>query len=69
VNIRCLQPCKCVWPSRDKENSGALDVPGGGRLIELEYAEVQDRKLRGQLRNVPRLELLVTLRAATSPPL
>ncbi len=65
MNIRCLQPCKCVWPSRDKENSGALDVPGGGRLIELEYAEVQD----GQLRNVPRLELLVTLRAATSPPL
>jgi rhodanese-related sulfurtransferase len=46
--------------SREKESGGALDVPGGGRLIELEYAQVEDRKLRGQLRNVPRLELLVT---------
>lgn len=44
---------------RDKESSGALDVPGN-RVIELEYAEVADRKLRGQLRDVPTLELQVT---------
>lgn len=44
---------------REKENGGALDIPGGNKLIELEYAQVEDRKLRGQLRNVSRLELLV----------
>lgn len=45
---------------REKENGGALDIPGGGRLIELEYASVADRKLRSQLRNVSDLELQVT---------
>lgn len=45
---------------REKENGGALDIPGNGRLIELEYAEVGDRKLRSQLRNVSGLELQVT---------
>jgi hypothetical protein len=44
--------------NREKESNGALDVPGN-RVIELEYAEVADRKLRGQLRNVPELELQV----------
>ena len=42
---------------REKESGGALDVPGFGKLIELEYAQVADRKLRGQLRNVSNLEL------------
>lgn len=45
---------------REKESGGALDVPGFGKLIELEYAQVADRKLRGQLRNVSNLELQVT---------
>lgn len=46
---------------REKENGGALDIPGGGRLIELEYASVADRKLRSQLRNVSDLELQAPL--------
>ena len=46
---------------REKESGGALDIPGGNKLIELEYAQVEDRKLRGQLRNVSKLELLVRL--------
>lgn len=46
---------------REKESGGVLDVPGGAaRLIELEYAAVEDRKLRSQLRNVSQLELQVT---------
>ena len=57
--------CVC----REKENGGALDIPGNGRLIELEYAQVEDRKLRGQLRNVPKLELLVRCTAYLHNPL
>lgn len=52
---------------REKESGGALDIPGGGKLIELEYASVEDRKLRGQLRNVPKLELLVRAARASVP--
>jgi hypothetical protein len=54
-----------VWGAccREKESGGALDIPGGNKLIELEYAQVEDRKLRGQLRNVSKLELLVRPRS------
>lgn len=45
---------------REKESAGSLDIPGNGRLIELPYAAFEDRKLRGQLRNVPALELQTT---------
>jgi hypothetical protein len=53
------QPGLHAGGCREKESGGALDIPGGNRLIELEYAQVEDRKLRGQLRNVSKLELLV----------
>lgn len=56
----CSYSCSLPVP-REKESGGALDIPGGGKLIELEYAQVEDRKLRGQLRNVSKLELLVKI--------
>jgi hypothetical protein len=36
---------------REKESAGIPDIPNSGRLIELEYAAISDRKIRGQLRN------------------
>ena len=40
-----------------QESTGSPDLPNSGRLIELEYATMDDRKLRSQLRNVSSLEL------------
>ena len=42
-----------------QESTGSPDLPNSGRLIELEYATMDDRKLRSQLRNVSALELQV----------
>lgn len=47
--------------AREKETSGTPDLPVGQRLIELEYASMDDRRLRGQLRDVAALELQVTV--------
>lgn len=51
---------------REKEASGLADVPGGskGKLLEVEYAFTEDRKLRGQLRDPSAIEAQV--RAACS---
>ena len=40
-----------------QESSGSPDIPASQRLIELEYASMEDRRLRSQLRNVSELEL------------
>ena len=42
-----------------QETSGSPDLPAGQRLIELEYATLDDRRLRSQLRDVAALELQV----------
>ncbi len=46
---------------REKEASGLADVPGGskGKLLEVEYAFTEDRKLRGQLRDPGAIEAQV----------
>ena len=41
---------------REKEGSGVPDLPNSGRLVELEYASINDRKIRGQLRNPADIE-------------
>ena len=41
---------------REKESSGVPDLPNSGRLVELEYASINDRKIRGQLRNPADIE-------------
>jgi hypothetical protein len=48
---------------REKEASGLADVPGGskGKLLEVEYAFTEDRKLRGQLRDPSAIEAQVGL--------
>jgi hypothetical protein len=48
-------------PQREKDTSGLADVPGGakGRLLEVEYAFTEDRKLRGQLRDPSAIEAQV----------
>jgi len=47
---------------KEKEASGLADVPGGakGKLLEVEYAFTEDRKLRGQLRDPGAIEAQVT---------
>jgi hypothetical protein len=54
-----------VFPAlqREKEASGLADVPGGskGKLLEVEYAFTEDRKLRGQLRDPSAIEAQVSL--------
>lgn len=49
-----------IRTAKEKETAGLPDLPNSGKLVELEYATVADRKLRGQLRNVADLELKVT---------
>lgn len=46
---------------REKEASGLADVPGGakGKLLEVEYAFTEDKKLRGQLRDPSAIEAQV----------
>lgn len=49
-----------IRTEREKENAGLPDLPNNSKLIELEYASIEDRKVRGQLRNAGELELKVT---------
>jgi hypothetical protein len=51
---------------REKEASGLADVPGGakGKLLEVEFAFTEDKKLRGQLRDPNAIEAQVR-RSAT----
>ncbi|GAB4821917.1 hypothetical protein N2152v2_008963 [Parachlorella kessleri] len=50
-----------IRTAREKEAAGLPDLPGGsGKLVEVEYASIADRKLRGQLRNAGDLELKIT---------
>lgn len=44
---------------REKEAGGIPDIPTPGRLVELEYAVISDRKMRGQLRNPGEIEKTV----------
>jgi hypothetical protein len=52
----------CVLLQREKEASGLADVPGGskGKLLEVEFAFTEDRKLRGQLRDPGAIEAQVS---------
>lgn len=55
--------CVCaVYPQKEKEASGLADVPGGakGKLLEVEYAFTEDKKLRGQLRDPSSIESQVS---------
>lgn len=50
-----------VRSARDKESQGIPDVPNSGsKLVELEYAIIEDRLVRGQLRNLGALETKIT---------
>lgn len=49
-----------IRSAREKEAAGIPDLPNAGKLVELEYASIVDRKIRGQLRNVGTLELKIT---------
>lgn len=50
-----------IYVQREKEASGLADVPGGskGKLLEVEYAFTEDKKLRGQLRDPSAIEAQV----------
>jgi hypothetical protein len=51
-----------IRTAREKEAGGVPDVPSSGsaRLIEVEYAFTEDRKLRGQLKDVGAIEATVS---------
>lgn len=51
-----------IRTQKEKEASGVPDVPGSasGRVIEVEYAITEDRKLRGQLKDPNYIEATVT---------
>ncbi|KAF8068332.1 Calcium sensing receptor [Scenedesmus sp. PABB004] len=51
-----------IRTEREKEASGLADVPGGarGKLLEVEYAFTEDKKLRGQLRDANAIEAQIT---------
>ena len=45
---------------KEKESAGVPNLANAGKLIELEYASIEDRKIRGLLRDVSTLELKIT---------
>ena len=48
-------------PQKEKESSGIPDVPGGGsKLLEVSFASIEDRKLRGSLRDASYIEAQIT---------
>lgn len=49
-----------IRTTREKESAGLPDLPNNGKLVELEYASVADRRVRSQLRNASDIELKVT---------
>lgn len=51
-----------IRTQKEKEAAGVPDVPGGasGRVLEVEYAATEDRKLRGQLKDPSAIEASVT---------
>lgn len=49
-----------IRTAREKEQTGIPDLPNSGKLIELEYASIDDRKVRSQLRDISKLELKIT---------
>ncbi|KAK9846572.1 hypothetical protein WJX81_006817 [Elliptochloris bilobata] len=50
-----------IRTEREKEAGGLPDLPNSGRLVELEYAVIEDRKVRSLLRNVSAIEQQVTV--------
>jgi hypothetical protein len=56
-----LLPLVFALLQREKEASGLADVPGGakGKLLEVEFAFTEDKKLRGQLRDANAIEAQV----------
>ncbi|KAL4532423.1 hypothetical protein Ndes2437B_g02829 [Nannochloris sp. 'desiccata'] len=49
-----------IRTAREKEQQGLPDVPNSGKLVELEFATIEDRKVRGQLRDIGKLEIKIT---------
>jgi rhodanese-related sulfurtransferase len=49
-----------IRTAREKEQAGLPDLPNAGKLVELEFATIEDRKVRGQLRDIGRLEIMIT---------
>ena len=49
-----------VRSSREKEGQGIPDLPNQSKVIELEFAMIEDRKVRNQLRDISKLETKIT---------
>jgi hypothetical protein len=54
-NATCIHPSH---PQREKEAGGVPDV-NGNKLVEVELASIEDRKLRGSLRDANYVEAQV----------
>jgi rhodanese-related sulfurtransferase len=49
-----------IRTEREKETGGVPDLPSNNRLLEVEYAQIEDRKIRSQLRDASGIERQVT---------
>lgn len=49
-----------IRTAREKEQAGIPDLANSGKLVELEFATIEDRKVRGQLRDIGKLEIKIT---------
>jgi rhodanese-related sulfurtransferase len=49
-----------IRTAREKEQQGIPDLPNSGKLVELEFAAIEDRKVRGLLRDLGKLEIKIT---------
>jgi rhodanese-related sulfurtransferase len=56
-----------IRSAREKESAGVPDLgSNAGRLVELEFAAIEDRRVRGLLRDAERLEVRVTAMQAAA---
>ena len=45
-----------IRTTSEKDSAGVPDLPSGGKLIEAQFADISDRRLRGQLRDPSAIE-------------
>lgn len=49
-----------IRTAREKEQQGLPDLPNSSKLVELDFAAIEDKKTRGLLRNIGKLEIKIT---------
>ncbi len=50
-----------IRTASEKDSAGVPDLPSGGKLIEVQFADIGDRRVRGQLKDPSAIERKVGL--------